>query len=902
MATAATDNAAASAQQAQTSPRKRRRRAPTTGAADDCFTCRDRAVACDRRRPYCSQCLDLKVTCSGYKTQLTWGVGVASRGKLRGLSLPVAKSKPAAGAGEKPAARKKGAGAGAGAGSSKKGQSTPASATSTPSSAQSQTPMSMGSIPSTAATSVSYSFVGVSPNVPAQSAPPFQTQFEWHNQPKFVSSDLRTQPMRSGMQPSASGQRVSRPLKRQSLHLDTSDISPYMHQQSPSHPMSAQPALGDPYISSAYDSPTSPQPYGPVPTHHSQYGSVSSHPTQTMHYHNMTGSNPGSAPLQPPNSWPSNYPSPSSVSDTGSHVSTPDFAFATPAYPDASIGAAADQLLAMQHPQSYMSHNALSYGPIDAIREDDEVEEEIKREDTASPLAHFGRDVLRMNQTFNSHERVGNTPELRYLINYYLEVLTPVILAFDGPGNPWRDHVLALARSSEGLQHAIAALSASNLRMRREHKDDKPRLPPTGDSVHDVSVRKSTEAHERLNDEVEPPELSVPGAPSARETYHKTQSIRALNKQLADPSKRSDDSIVAILLVICLYHMCETGVARFRTQFAGVKRIMSLRSQRQAPSKEINWMITFFKWFDAMVATVNDRECQFPEESAFFPTSDEDWGLENLAGCDSRLFATVSRLGRLNVLSQGRNTGATDTNVQPPFFSPVAGPQAPYMHPDLTFDLSGWAQLSPAQSVAAPVADTRSQFWTEWAQVRQALIDWSFDSSYLPNSMRNTAISYVSANGMNASMDGKSVADISNISESFRHASLLYTERLAYPNLPSASPQFQDIVQTALYYIKLVQSDVCLLWPLFIVGTEAIREEDRRAIRNRCWEIQKDSGFYNNIKTLELLEVIWDRTDKEGRGGNVGGTGTGWDDLPHGTEAFRWRKEMMTSEGEYIVI
>ena len=35
--------------------------------------------------------------CSGYKTQLTWGVGVASRGKLRGLSLPVAKSAPAGG-------------------------------------------------------------------------------------------------------------------------------------------------------------------------------------------------------------------------------------------------------------------------------------------------------------------------------------------------------------------------------------------------------------------------------------------------------------------------------------------------------------------------------------------------------------------------------------------------------------------------------------------------------------------------------------------------------------------------------------------------------------------------------------------------------------------------------------
>ena len=75
--------------------RKRRRRAPASGASDDCFTCLKRNAKCDRRRPYCSQCLEVGNECSGYKTQLTWGVGVASRGKLRGLSLPVARSAPA---------------------------------------------------------------------------------------------------------------------------------------------------------------------------------------------------------------------------------------------------------------------------------------------------------------------------------------------------------------------------------------------------------------------------------------------------------------------------------------------------------------------------------------------------------------------------------------------------------------------------------------------------------------------------------------------------------------------------------------------------------------------------------------------------------------------------------------
>lgn len=74
--------------------RKRRRRAPAGGASEDCFTCTKRNVKCDRRRPYCSQCLEVSNECSGYKTQLTWGVGVASRGKLRGLSLPIAKAPP----------------------------------------------------------------------------------------------------------------------------------------------------------------------------------------------------------------------------------------------------------------------------------------------------------------------------------------------------------------------------------------------------------------------------------------------------------------------------------------------------------------------------------------------------------------------------------------------------------------------------------------------------------------------------------------------------------------------------------------------------------------------------------------------------------------------------------------
>ncbi|CAI9630059.1 unnamed protein product [Alternaria burnsii] len=95
------DTTATNTSNAAAAPRKRRRRAPATGATDDCFACKKRQVKCDRRRPYCGPCVDIGKECSGYRTTLTWGVGVASRGKLRGMSLPIAKS-PSATATQEP--------------------------------------------------------------------------------------------------------------------------------------------------------------------------------------------------------------------------------------------------------------------------------------------------------------------------------------------------------------------------------------------------------------------------------------------------------------------------------------------------------------------------------------------------------------------------------------------------------------------------------------------------------------------------------------------------------------------------------------------------------------------------------------------------------------------------------
>ena len=150
-------------------PRKRRRRAPVTGATEDCFTCRRRKTKCDRRRPYCTQCIDLGKDCSGYRTTLTWGVGVASRGKLRGMSLPVARKADAAGNEPKPKI-------------SPPHKSVTSTPSQTPASSRLRSPAARTSptaMASPAQSSVGYDFVGMSSSSPVsipRSSPPVR----WH--------------------------------------------------------------------------------------------------------------------------------------------------------------------------------------------------------------------------------------------------------------------------------------------------------------------------------------------------------------------------------------------------------------------------------------------------------------------------------------------------------------------------------------------------------------------------------------------------------------------------------------------------------------------------------------------------------------------------------------------------
>ncbi|KAL9597928.1 MAG: hypothetical protein Q9219_004818 [cf. Caloplaca sp. 3 TL-2023] len=853
-----------------TSPRKRRRRAPTTGAADDCFACQERQTSCDRRRPYCTQCLEQGRDCSGYKTTLTWGLGVASRGKLRGLSLPIARSNKVAGEGEAKAEGRK---------RSASTQLTKLGPTRTDSHQASrlQTVGSSnpGSTPSSA-TTTTFNFVNMDPT-------------------SSVTSPMRPPPSADWRKPDSevkSRQNRSQ-LKRARRH----SLQPL---QVPAYD-SFRGSAGVPMTASAVGG------YG----NHEFAASIQCSPMTAVFpsYHTLSPTYKDSAPPytllhdpyecsyvahHEPAGWHRGSVSSSLTSDQSSRDYCEDDAF----YADPVVANTLDDLLSGPQSVSHPANPTTAVGDKThaAAREEFLVHREppiglVPDDCGAHPSLSLARALPSLS--------VGKTPSMQFLIDYYEKVISPVIVAFDGPTNPYRTHILSLAVGSETLQHAIAALSASNLRIRRGQDLLSRSRRSISDSTYGNSVRRSAIAHTMMEVGLDQLTHTSPNEPSVEELFHKSASIKALNQQLADPNRRLDDSILATLLMLCLYHICDTGIGKFKTQFAGVKKILAMRDGAAgANTKATNWLTIMFTWFDAMTATVNNREGQLTGNEAEWSAFNGDpWALENLAGCDGKLFKTIAKLGRLNLLSQNKpvadRPGCCNSPPKAPSTALSPKTQDYYSMNYNRYDGNGWSTVLKDEDSRTNESDPRSQFWTEWAEIRQSLTEWNLGPPSGTGPLDSAA----------AQEDRQ---DLSHISESFRYSALLYTERLAYPHLPSAHPNFQSLVSQALFHISNVKSDVFLLWPLFITGTECVSEEGRHLIRERCLSIQKDSGFFNNISGLELLERVWrDDATIDGLGIGLGTTGRGVGEQRAsgaGVQSFKWRKAMERVDGEYIVV
>ena len=450
-------------------------------------------------------------------------------------------------------------------------------------------------------------------------------------------------------------------------------------------------------------------------------------------------------------------------------------------------------------------------------------------------------------------------------MDYYEKTMCPNMVYIDGPGNPFREHILQLGSSSRSLQHAICALAACNLRMKR-------RLS-LGQHGRDLG--------EKRLDLIDGASDSQPEDQSLNEEYqHRNIAVRLLNEQLNDADKSTHDSVLATILMLCHYRMAESGVAKFQTQFAGVKKILGMRRMSPFPvSRDAAWMEALFTYFDAISASVNDREAQL--NTSFYGVLPDAQllppGSENLVGCDRELFKTVIKLGRLNLLSQHRPvqnllTGASHNrpNASSRSASPMVGAfkSSPHLGSDHLFgnlhqhfDNNGFSTTIDEEDILSsaglhsPTAydDHRSMFWREWKDARIALQSWEFDASRVVTSLLPASSA--------SQPTGSQVRDLGSLSEAFRYAALLYTERLASPNVPSTHSNFRNLVSQVVYYATSLEAgsgaEKFLLWPLFVAGSECVNELQQNIVRSKCRDIMARSGYMNNVAALDVLERLW---------------------------------------------
>lgn len=499
------------------------------------------------------------------------------------------------------------------------------------------------------------------------------------------------------------------------------------------------------------------------------------------------------------------------------------------------------------------------------------------------------------------------SPRMQSLMEYYSRNVCPYLVAFDGPDNPYRKHILQLAMDNVGLQNAIAALSTNNFRMRKKQ-------PGQIGSVEEITNAFDSTSSNEFNE------------PTSEEICFKQMSINQLNVQLHNKQAAQDDSVLAMLLILCLFHVCDSGFSQFQNQLAGVQLLLSYR-RPDTHSDFTRWVKMFFVWFDVMTSTVNDREVQIEGESlAMLDFSANLGALEQYSGCDGRLFKLIARLGRLNVLAQGKPVkGQRKTKRKAPQMPPM------YRHkkPKTTMRFSGTRSMHPADydnidgnGWGTPIIssdedaegsadetsnglDNRQDFWEEWNDIRNRLWSWQMDIA-----------SITTPGSLNAPTDPTELdagqRDLIHINESFRYSALLYTERLGHPLLPSSHDQFQQLVSQVLYHITALPVTSCvnkfLMWPLFIAGTECVDESHREFVRRRCRDLTEESGFFNNISSLWILEKVWKEVGNNVRGSEAEEVRARRRDSEasksgHYGQAFRWRKAMdRVEDGEYIVL
>lgn len=760
-------------------------------------------MECDRRRPYCSQCLEHDKSCSGYKTALTWNVGVASRGKLRGMALPIATS-------EKVSRRSEARGRKRWIASSQMPELDSEGSDCHPATT------SQSSDPSAQMGTRQYSFVNMDPmhsattlTVPTssprcRSAP----QSEAHTSPR-----LRKRPRRHSSDPLLAP--YSDPLRGlEYLPFQASDLGLLSDQG---------------FGMSMASSPTAPWAVAPEPYHEPLLG----------------------FPVRGDSSTEDFYTEPEPIGWLGDSFSGPNLDSVITDYPRqklspeiAASAVTADNVLLNQEGFDVygFATNKAIWG--DDLRADNNIG--CSAQDQAmnfNAISYADSLVLGVSQppSFQS----GQISNVRCLMDYYDRVIPPVSTTFTGPVYPHKTQILRLAAGSGALQYAIAALSANYMRQRCACARPYPSRQPFSDFFHDEFIRQYSSAHNMLDAGRNQIPFLCLGERLQKEFHFKGLASRLVNEQLGDMGLRKDDSLEATILILCLDHVCGMGLANLKRRFASVTKILSLHGDCTTISiKSMTWLAIMFTWFDSMILAGGPGKGHCPVRDTIASGIIEgSWKREGLAGCNGKLFSIITQLGRLSLASgdpfiqahQAANVGfgqiSTSANHQYDYHT---------MNPNQPDD------GRPAPFVDAGT-DPRTRFWRERNEIQAELDGWQWDPPMRnQNCPKTTPFRHINS---------------CHVSESFRCAALLYIEFLASSRMAGMQPRVGSLVKRVAYHVSNVEADVSLLLPLFVAGLDDPAEQTCHLMGEGCLDLTEDSDFLKNVPALEMSLQLWRAQD-----------------------------------------
>ena len=660
------------AQEKLRSSKKRGRRTLNTGAANDCFACQELHVRCDRRRPYCTQCLEHGKKCSGYKTALTWNVGVASRGKLRGLALPIVTS-------ERTSRRSITKGRKKWVISNRMPEPGPASSDFCPATT------TQTFYPAAEKGTKQFGLVNMDSPHSATSlnSDPLAARCPWAPQ-----SDIHISPCM-----------CKRPRRYSSEPLLVPALDHLQGYQDFPMPANISDLYDDRVFgTSAEYSPTAAfkgrparELSGPRASLDSSNGEMctTSHEPGGWSLENCSGPNPD--PL---------------ATDHTDHKPLPTF----PAWTST-----ADNIFLRGSCDAY---GFPTNGEIwNDSRADPNIRHSIQDEGTNIDVQNV---VGNWTPGF-SQSRVtpdGKINKVQFLIDYYDRVVPPISATYGNSSHPYKSNLLRLAVASKAVQHALAALAANYMRQRSAAIASMTRSKqPFSKFFHDEFVRYSF-VHNTLDAGRNQSAFVHSNGNSVDEIFFKETCFKLLNEQLAAVERRRAESLQAAILILCLEHTCTMGLENLKRHHVEVAEMLSLHGDSSIIDFEaMTWLAVMFTWYDSMVVTGGQGR-EHVADASMIPSSayKESWSVGILAGHNCKLFDIITQLNS-NVGDQmGRGSSLQATKLG---FGRMSSSF------DKGFDYCSMVPNQDDGSQPAPLVDARVglcvQFWRERGDVRAEL-------------------------------------------------------------------------------------------------------------------------------------------------------------------------------------